>query len=229
MKKLFYASLILLSLSQSSCTMIIKGLVKAVVKGYDNHTEINVSNFQLADQEGKKHDFASLYEGKTVYFYIWTNLSERPPGDENKEYSELKKRFAKYPDVVFADFFIGTDQVAWADDEQKSSRKNSYFLVQDEASKKFLKTLTTSTMVPFIVGKDGKMLVFKGPKPSDNTLVDYVLYEARSGVDGTTAAKTLIKGVNSNEKFKTQALKDWYSNHFNKSPDKVSFGVSKTE
>ena len=68
MKKLLYASLILLSLSQTSCTMMVKGLVKAVVKGYDNYTDMNVSSFQLADQQGKKHTFSSLYAGKTVYF-----------------------------------------------------------------------------------------------------------------------------------------------------------------
>lgn len=229
MKKLFYASLILFSLSQSSCTMIIKGLAKTVVKKYNNHTEINVSNFQLADQEGKQHTFASLYEGKTVYFYVWKSLSERPPGEKNKDYSELKNRFAKYPDVIFADFFIGTDQEAWAADYKKSPEKNSYFFVQDETSKKFLTALSKSTMVPFIVGKDGKLLAFKGPKPSDHTLVDYVLYEARSGVDGTTAGKTLIRNVNKEEKFKTQTLKDWYSNHFNRNPDKVNFSISTTE
>ncbi|MNV92297.1 hypothetical protein D3C71_1868760 [compost metagenome] len=84
-------------------------------------------------------------------------------------------------------------------------------------------------MVPFIIGKDGKMLAFKGPKAQDHTLVDYVLYEARNGVDGTSAAKTLIRGVNSEQKFKTQLLKDWYQGHFNKNPEKVNFSVSSTQ
>lgn len=229
MKKLFYASLILLSLSQTSCTMMVKGLVKAVVKGYDNYADMNVSSFQLADQQGKKHTFASLYAGKTVYFYIWSTLSNRPPGEKNKDYVALKKRFAKYPDVVFADFFIGTDQAAWTADEQKNAGQNSYFLVQDAASENFLSVLKESTMVPFIIGKDGQMLVFKGPKPNDDTLVDYVLYEARNGIDGTTSARKLVRGVNSNEKFKTQVLKDWYQEHFNRSPEHVNFSVSSTQ
>lgn len=229
MKKLFYASLILLSLFQSSCTMVIKGLVKTVVKGYNNHTEMNVSSFQLADQEGKKHSFASLYAGKTVYFYVWASKSNRPPGEKNEDYIALKKRFAKYSDVVFTDFYIGTDQAAWTADDQKNTGQNSYFLVRDEASKKFFAALKESTMVPFIIGKDGKMLAFKGPKAQDHTLVDYVLYEARNGVDGTAAAKTLIRGVNSEQKFKTQLLKDWYQGHFNKSPEKVNFSVSSTQ
>lgn len=229
MKKLFYASLILLSLSQSSCTMMVKGLVKAVVKGYNDHTDMNVSSFKLMDQQGKKHTFASLYEGKTVYFYVWTSPSNRPPGEKDKDYTALKKRFEKYPDVVFADFFIGTDQAAWTADDQKTSGQNNYFLVHDEASKKFLSALKESTMVPFIVGKDGTMLAFKGPKPYDHTLVDYVLYEARNGIDGTASAKALVRGVNSNEKFKTQLLKDWYQGQFNKNPDKVNFSVSSTQ
>lgn len=229
MKKLFYASLILLSLSQSSCTMMVKGLVKAVVKGYNDHTDMNVSSFQLADQQGKQHTFSSLYGGKTVYFYVWASPSNRPPGEKNDDYTALKKRFAKYPDVVFADFFIGEDQAAWTADDKKNAGQNSYFLVRNEASRNFFSALKESTMVPFIVGKDGKMLAFKGPKPSDHTLVDYVLYEARNDIDGTASAKALVRGVNSSEKFKTQLLKDWYQGQFNRNPDKVNFSVSSTQ
>ncbi|WP_316821672.1 hypothetical protein [Pedobacter gandavensis] len=228
MKKLLYLLLLTTSISQSSCTMMIKGIAKKMVNKYDDHIDMNVSNFQLLDKNGKTHLFADLFAGKTVYLYTWADTSNRPA--QNQNYKDLKTRFSHYPDVVFADLYIGSDEKTWLDFEKKYSSSNSYYLLENEICNSFLNALEGSTLVPFIIGKDGKILSFKGPKPQDKIVVDYILFEARSGTDGAISGKKLIKSVNSAQKFKTEELNDWYKKHFKVNEiDKLSFGISSTQ
>lgn len=201
---------------------------KSIVNKYDDHTDMNVSSFRLKDPKEQVHSFADLYSGKTVYLYTWAETKSGPPHDKN--YEDLKARFAAYPDVVFADLYIGSDENAWLDFGKKQPGHNSFLLIKDAASKPFLTALEGSTVVPFIIGKDGQILSFKGPKPQDKIVVDYILFQARNGVDGTTSGKKLIKGVNTKQKFKTQELNDWYKKHFKVNEiDNLSFGISSTQ
>lgn len=218
MKKFSYLFILPLCLVASSCTMMVKGLAKMVVKDYNDYTSTNIGNIQLVDEKGNKQLFSNLFAGKTVYLYVWENKNNRPPAAKEKPYSELQERFAKYPDVVFANLYIGTDTAS-----------NTYKLDHNAASEEFRKILKLSNPAPFIIGKDGAILAYKGPKPVDKILVDYVLFEARNGENGTKSAKRLIKGVNGNQSFKSAKLSDWYTSHFNKVPDeKLSFSVSST-
>lgn len=217
-KKLTYLLILSTCLITSSCTMMVKGLVKLVVKDYNDYTNTNISNIQLLDKKGNKQLFSNLFIGKTVYLYVWKNEDNRPPNAQQKEYSELKERFAQYPDVVFANLYIGSDTTT-----------NSYKLGNDAASVNFREILKIDKATPFIIGKDGSILAYKGPKPTDKILVDYVLFQARNGEDGTKSAKRLIRGVSGEQKLKTTALKDWYTKHFNKSPEDLSFSVSSTQ
>lgn len=228
MKKLLYLLLFTACIAQTSCTMMIKGIAKGVVKKYDDYSDMNVSNFQLMDKKGKVKSFSDVYAGKTVYLYTWADTSSRPPHDKN--YNDLKARFAPYPDVVFADLFIGSNEKAWLNADLKTLGTDQYFLIRNAAAEKFLSELKESTVVPFIIGKDGEMLAFKGPKPQDKIVVDYILFQARNGVNGTTSGKKLIKGVNSAQKFKTEELNNWYMKHFKVNEiDKLSFGISSTQ
>lgn len=217
-KRFTYLLILSTCLITSSCTMMVKGLVKLVVKDYNDYTSTNISNIQLLDKKGNNQLFSNLFTGKTVYLYVWKNEDNRPPDAQQKEYSELKERFAKYPDVVFTDLYIGSDTAA-----------NSYKLGNDDASEHFRKILNINNATPFVIGKNGSILAYKGPKPTDKVLVDYVLFQARNGEDGTKSAKRLIRGVSGEQRFKTVELKDWYIKHFNKSPDDLSFSVSSTQ
>lgn len=199
--------------------MMVKGLVKLVVKDYNDYTNTNISNIQLLDKKNNSQLFSNVFAEKTVYLYVWKNENNRPPDAEHKEYNALKERFAKYPDVVFTDLYIGSDTAA-----------NSFKLGNDIASEHFRKILKINDdAVPFIIGKNGSILAYKGPKPNDKILVDYVLFQARNGEDGTKSAKRLIRGVSGEQKLKTTELKDWYTKHFNKSPEDLSFSVSSTQ
>lgn len=219
MKKLLYLLILPLCLTASSCTMMVKGLAKLVVKDYNDYTDTNISAIQLVDEKGKKQLFSELFMGKTVYLYVWENKNNRPPDHKDKSYVALQQRFAKYPDVVFANLYIGSDTVS-----------NAYQLVNNDSSEEFRRILKLTEKAPFIIGKDGSILSYKGPKPSDNIVVDYVLFEARNNENGTRAAKRLIKGVNGNEEFKSAELREWYTNHFNKSPNgRLSFSISSTK
>ena len=216
MKKLSYLFILPLCLMASSCTMMVKGIAKLAVKDYNDYTHTNISNIQLIDAKGNKKQFNNLFTGKTVYLYAWDN--KRLSAAQEKSYRLLQDRFAKYPDVVFANLNIGSDTAS-----------NAFKLADDASSAEFRKTLKINDPASLIIGKDGSILAYKGPKPDDKIVVDYVLYEARNGVNGTKSAKRLIKGVNKHEKFKTDQLRDWYSTHFSKSPDdKLSFSISTT-
>lgn len=215
MKKLLYLLILPLCLSFSSCTMMVKGFAKLVVKDYNDYTGTNISNVQVVDTKGKSQSFGQAFAGKTVYLYLWKNKTDRA-FETNENYLALQKRFAKYPDVVFANLYLGSDTAA-----------NAYTLGNNANAQVLLDLLSPSETAPFIIGKDGSILSYKGPKPSDNTLVDYVLFEARNGINGTKAAKKMIRSVNGEKRFKTQEMRDWYTQHFNKVPDgSVNFSVS---
>lgn len=226
MKKLSYLLLLIFCISHSSCTMFVKGIVKTVVKKYDDHTDLNIGAFRLQDKAGKSSTFASHYAGKTVYLYIWTEKSAGL-SDKQKDYDELKSRFARYPDVVFVNVYAGKDQAAWFTSNPIGATTDSYALMPDQNIPVYLTSFDNNGRAPFIIGKDGEMLAFKGPNPTDLLLVDYVLFQARNGLNGTQSAKQLIRGVNSNRKLKTKALRDWYANHFHKDPEaQLRFNVS---
>lgn len=216
MKRYTYLFILPLCLMASSCTMMVKGIAKLVVKDYNDYTNTNISNIQLLDKEGSTQLFNSLYGGKTVYLYIWDN--KRLAKDQEKSYRLLQERFGKYPDVAFANVYIGSDTAS-----------NALKLTDNASTTAFREILKINNPAPFIIGKNGNILAYKGPKPNDKILVDYVLYQARNGVNGTKAAKQLIRGVNKHEKFKTVELRDWYTAHFGKSPDeKLNFSISST-
>jgi hypothetical protein len=215
-----YVFLLCLCLLLSSCTLVLKGLARAVVKDYDNHTHVDLSDVQLTDKDGKQRSFGELFAGKVVYLYIWRDSNKMPPNNKDKKYKALKERFAKYPDVVFADLSVCNDC---------NNLSDSYRLVTDNSSCEFCSILNISDAAPFIIGKDGKILAFKGPKPSDDLLVDYVLYQARNNINGTESSRKLISGVNKNSRFKTRRLREWYVNHFNQDPDSFTFSFSSTK
>lgn len=216
MKKFTYLFILPLCLMASSCTMMVKGIAKLAVKDYNDYTSMNIASIQLVDQKGNKKQFNNIFAGKTVYLYAWDN--KRLSAEQEKSYLMLQERFAKYPDVVFANLYIGSDTAS-----------NAFKLTNDASSSEFREILKINDPASLIIGKDGSILAYKGPKPNDKILVDYVLYEARNGVNGTKSAKQLIKGVNKHEKFKPAKLRDWYSNHFGKNPDdKLSFSISTT-
>ncbi|SFA38553.1 hypothetical protein SAMN04488511_101232 [Pedobacter suwonensis] len=216
MKKSFYFLIFSICILASSCTMMVKGIAKLVVKNYNDYTSTHISDIQIVDLNGKHQTFGSLYNGKTVYLYVWKDkkLSEQ----QEKAYLLLKERFAKYPDVVFTKLCIGSD-----------STSNTNRLVNNTSSADFRNILNISDPAPFIIGKDGAILSYKGPKPEDKIIVDYVLYQAMNGEDGTKSAKRFIRGINGNSQFKSDKLIEWYTNHFGKAPEgKLSMSLSST-
>jgi hypothetical protein len=216
MKKLLYLSLLTFALTQSSCTVMVKGLAKLMVKDYNDYTDVKFSDLQIANHNGNIQLFGERFKGKTVYLYIWKNEKSTPPSEKNEAYKALKERFAKYPDVVFANLYIGTE-----------SEPDTYRLVENDLSRKIFDHLSVQDAAPFIIGKDGAILSYKGPKAEDRIVVDYVLFEARNGQNGTKSAKRLIKGVNHDQQFKTEELRNWYTSHFGKAPDKLlNFSIS---
>jgi hypothetical protein len=204
----------------SSCTLVIKSLARVVVRDYDNHTNINLSGLQLIDTTGNQKSFSEVFAGKAVYLYIWEDSTKRPPSNKDKRYTALKQRFEKYPDVTFASLSLCKDC---------KNVSGSYRLILDQSSDEFTSIVNLFESAPFIIGKDGQLLAYKGPKPSDDLLVDYVLYEARNGIDGRKSARKLINGVNKRSKFKNRALREWYSNHFEKDPNSITFNFSSTK
>jgi hypothetical protein len=215
MKKSTYLFILALCVFSSSCTMMVKGIAKLLVKDYNDYTDTYISDIQFADTNGNNHSFGSLYKGKTVYLYVWGN--KKRSAQQEKSYRLLKERFAKYPDVIFADLYVGSD----------TSSTNK--LGDDASSAKFRKILKIGDPAPFIIGKDGAILAYKGPKPDDKIIVDYVLYQAMGGENGTKSAKRFIRGVNGNDQFKSPKLIEWYTNHFGKAPDhKLNMSLSST-
>ena len=210
-----------LCLITGSCTLVLKSMARSIVKDYDNYTDVNLSNIQLNDHSGKQRSFKEMFKGKVVYLYVSKDPEHSTKNDKDKKYSALKQRFKQYPDVIFATISVcnnTTDSTAF------------YRLICDSSSAEFRSILIQVTdKAPFIIGKNGKILAFKGPKPNDDLLVDYVLFEARKGIDGTTSARKLIKGVNKKARFKSRELREWYTKHFNKSPDSLDFSFSSTD
>lgn len=215
MKKSIYLFIFALCVLGSSCTIMVKGIAKLVVKNYNNYTDTNISDIQIVDADGSNHSFGSLNSGKTVYLYVWGN--KKPSMQQEKSYQLLKERFAKYPDVIFASLYVGSD----------TSSTNK--LGNDASSAKFRKILAIGDPAPFIIGKDGAILAYKGPKPDDKIIVDYVLYQAMGGENGTKSAKRFIRGINGNSQFKSPKLTEWYTTHFGKAPEhKLNMSLSST-
>ncbi|WP_293788203.1 hypothetical protein [uncultured Pedobacter sp.] len=216
MKKSFYFLTFSLCILASSCTMMIKGIAKLVVKNYNDYTSTHISDLQIADPKGKLHTFSDLYPEKTVYLYVWKD--KKLSAEQEKSYLLLKKRFAKYPDVVFAKLNIGSDSTSTANR-----------LVNNASSAEFRNIAKISDPAPFIIGKDGAILSYKGPKPEDRIIVDYVIYQAMNGEDGTKSAKRFIRGVNGNSRFKSDKLVEWYTKHFGEAPPEIlSLSLSTT-
>jgi len=196
--------------------MMVKGFAKLLVKDYNDYTSTHISDIQIVNQNGKSETFGNLYPQKTVYLYVWGNkkLSEQ----QEKSYLLLKERFAKYPDVVFATLFVGSDTTL-----------NTNRLVNNASSAEFREILKLGDPAPFIIGKDGAILAYKGPKPDDKIIVDYVICQAMKGEDGTKSAKRFIRGVNGNSQFKSDKLIEWYTGHYGKAPaNKLPMSLSST-
>lgn len=226
MKKLIYLLLIPFVLLNSSCTMMIKSMGKSIAKRYDDHTDLNISTLEIKDGKGNNTTFGHAYAGKTVYLYVWKHKLLLPPGDQEPAYAELKARFARYKDVVFVDIYTGNTEEDW---QQVLALKNTgvaaYRLGTAEANTEF-QTLTAGMTAPMIIGKDGHILGFEGPKPTDKLLVDYALFQAREGKDATQSAKEMIKGINSKMYFKDKKLAAWYELHYGKKPGKLNAAIS---
>lgn len=217
MKQVYYLLLVTLMIFNNSCTMVLKGLGKSAARHYDDKTEVNLANLKLRDQTGNEEAFSKLFSEKAVYMYIWNkNL---PPDDRDTNYLELKKRFSKYNDVVFINVYTGTDDGQW---EKALNLKNTpvkSYLLTSSPENNTLRILTDSVGAPQIIGKNGALLGFRGPTPNDHLVVDYALYQARTGENATKSTRTLIKGINSRVKFKNPELATWYKEHFQKKPE----------
>jgi len=216
MKKSTYLLILALCVFTSSCTMMVKGFAKLLVKDYNDYTSTHISDIQIVNQNGKSETFGNLYPQKTVYLYVWGNkkLSEQ----QEKSYLLLKERFAKYPDVVFATLYVGSDTTL-----------NTNRLVNNASSAEFREILKLGDPAPFIIGKDGAILAYKGPKPDDKIIVDYVICQAMKGEDGTKSVKRFIRGVNGNSQFKSDKLIEWYTGHYGKAPaNKLPMSLSST-
>ncbi len=230
MRKLLYVLLLPLCMLNSSCTMMVKGLSKSIAKKYDDQKDRNISDLVLSGKEGKSQTFASLFAGKTVYLYVWKLDSSLPPGDADSAYFSLKQRFMKYEDVVFVNLYSGDQSEDWKKIiNLKNKGVRSYQLTDDAVNKDF-KDLMGSSVSPQIISKEGVILSFRGPKPTDKLLVDYALYQARTGQTGTKSAKQLIKGINSDLHFKEPKLTDWYERHYGKKQaGKLAVSISSSE
>ncbi|WP_412468844.1 hypothetical protein [Pedobacter sp. KLB.chiD] len=216
MKKSIYLLILFFCILTSSCTMMVKGIAKFVVKNYNDYTSTHISEIQITDPKGKLQTFGDLYQGKTVYLYVWKD--KKLSAQQEKSYLLLKERFAKYPDVAFAKLDMGSD-----------STSNTNRLVNNASSAEFRNISKINDPAPFIIGKDGAILSYKGPKPEDKIIVDYVICQAMNGEDGTKSAKRFIRGVNGNSRFKSEKLVEWYTNHFGEAPsDHLSMSLSTT-
>ncbi|MEH3112521.1 hypothetical protein [Pedobacter terrae] len=216
MKKSIYFLIFSFCVLASSCTMMVKGIAKLVVKNYNDYTSTHISDIQVIDPDGKLQTFNDLYKGKTVYLYVWKD--KKLSAQQEKSYLLLKERFAKYPDVVFTKLCIGSD-----------SASNTNRLVNNDSSAEFRNILKINDPAPFIIGKDGAILSYRGPKPEDKIIVDYVICQAMTGEDGTKSAKRFIRGVNGNSQFKSEKLVEWYTKHFGEAPPKIlSMSISTT-
>lgn len=194
-----------------------KGLAQRAVKDYSDYKDVNVSGLQLV-KDSKQTTFRNLYSGKVVYLTIWKDNIEKPPYNNNPKYSELINRFKQYPDVVFTSVYAGNGHDTTLAALQLAGKP------QPDYDPLFFNTNPAGTS--FIIGRDGSLLSFKGPRPTDDLLVDYVLYEARNGVPAKKSAKKLIRGLHPNSGFKKKEMREWYTQHFHKEPGKLSFSVS---
>lgn len=230
MKKSLIPLLLLSILFCNSCTTIIKTMAKSAANNYNDHLDFQNNGLILEDQSGKTASFAELFPGKAVYMYIWKSPILLPPDDREPKYAGLKSRFEKYDDVVFINVYTGNKEEDWKlIDSLKQSRVKSYRLTAAPANNAFRELYEVSTS-PQIIGKNGHTLGFKGPKPSDELVVDYALFGARTGKNATESINVLIKNVDKDQRFKSEELKTWYRDHFGKDPEqKISATISSNE
>lgn len=227
MKKLLYLLILPLALMNSSCSMMVKGLSKTVANKYDDHKDVSISDLLLTDKDGKEQKLSALYAGKVVYLYVWKHIPLLPPGDENEDYNGLKTRFAKYNDVVFINVYTGEKDSEWQEALVLKNKGVTAYKLSAKPENDEFKTLVGSASAAQLIGKDGRILGFNGPNPSNSVIVDYALDKARTGEDATKSSKTLIKGLNSDYNFKKPELTEWYTKHFGKKPDgKVAFRIT---
>lgn len=217
MRKTLVLFLLFAILLSNSCIVAIKGLAQLAVKGYGDYKDVNVSDLQIV-KDSKQTTFGNLYFGKVVYLTIWKDNIKKPPYNNNAKYSELVNRFKQYPDVVFANIYAGNTRDTTLATLQLAGK------LQPDYNPLFFNTSPGGTS--FIIGKDGSLLSFKGPRPSDDLLVDYVLYEARNGVPAKKSAKKLIRELHRNSVFKKKEMREWYTHHFHKEPGSLSFSVT---
>lgn len=211
-------SLILLIafLCPSSCTIAVKSLARLAVKDYGDYSDVSVSDIQVIN-DSKQTPFGQLFPGKVVYLTVWRGKINETPYHNNPKYSALVQRFSKYPDVAFANLLICDCNDTTSSGLRLAGKTPAVFSPMNTSS---------AEGTSFIIGKDGTVLGFRGPKPTDDLLVDYVLFESRKGVPAEKSAKRLIRGINSNSRFKKRELREWYAHHFNKEPLNLSFSVS---
>ncbi len=211
-------------LMQQSCVVVIKGLARSVTDDYDDQGNKNVSAIQLESVSGGTESFSQRFAGKTVYALVYNSPLQEPPSTNAADYKALKERFKPYDDVVFIQVYNGSNDQYWSTFSAKKAGNAEFYRL------KSFNTLPWSdigdTPQALIVGQDGRVLGFKGPKPNDKILVDYVLCEARNGVNASTSARALIRDVNRYEHFKSEEMRSWYSAHFKKSPKDMSFSIS---
>lgn len=227
MKKLLYLLILPVVLMNSSCSMMIKGIGKKIANHYDDQKTTNISALSLVDKSGKEQKFADAFAGKVVYLYVWKHTPLLAPGDENKDYTALKKRFTKYDDVVFINVYTGDKPEEWQQMLDKKIEGVKSYKLSDKPENESFKNLMGSSTSPHIIGKDGLILGYNGPYPTDKTIVDYALFHARSGQDATKSAKNFMKSLNSDFRFKNKDTEAWFINQFGKKPEgKVPFSIS---
>jgi hypothetical protein len=223
MKKLILLLFPLL-LMQQSCVIVIKGLARSVTDNYDDQANKNLSAIQLESVSGNSGSFAERFAGKTVYAMVYNSPLQEPPSTGMADYAALKERFQPYDDVVFIQVYTGSSSQYWTGFSGKKAGSSEFYRLKS-FSVLHWSDLGDSPQA-LIIGKDGQVLGYKGPKPNDKILVDYVLCEARNGVNASTSAKALIRDVNRYEHFKSEEMRRWYSGHFKKSPKDMSFSIS---
>lgn len=227
MKKFYWCFLLLPLMLSASCTMMVKTIAKSAAKGYDDHVDLQINQLKVVDTLGKTASFEQLYAGKTVYLYVWKSPILLPPDDKDSLYKGLKDRFAKYDDVVFINIYTGNKEEDWKLIHGLQQKDVKAFRLAEDPDNTAFRDLYSISTSPQIVSKDGHVLGFKGPLPSDKLVVDYALYQARNGMDATASTKILIKGVNKEERLSTEELKSWYSAHFGKDPnEKINASIS---
>lgn len=214
MKKINFSFLLLTLLFSSSCSTVVRQVAKSAANNYDDQLDRQINSLKLEDVQGKVMTFGELFSGKIVYLYVWKSPILLPPDDQDEAYRNLKSRFVRYDDVVFLNLYTGDKAADWkltAAREQKDV--GVYRLAADAANTEFRELYGISTS-PQIIGKNGHILGFKGPKPADRIVVDYALEQARQGINATESSRKLIRSANAQRGSEIEHLRTWYQAHF---------------